>query len=70
MRKEEILTAPVEHIDIASFDSTPMIEAMRNMSFTARDTAIATDILNRMISDEDCTIILTIAGSTSASGMV
>lgn len=68
MSREEILTAPVEHIDIASFDSTPMIEAMRNMSFTARDTAVAADILDRMIQDEDCTIILTIAGSTSAGG--
>jgi len=38
------------------------------MSFTARDTARAADILNRMIADADCTIILCLAGSTSAAG--
>jgi deoxyhypusine synthase len=38
------------------------------MSFTARDTARAADLLNAMIEDQDCTILLTIAGSTSAAG--
>jgi deoxyhypusine synthase len=38
------------------------------MSFTARDTAVAAEILNKMIDDKDCTIILCIAGSTSAAG--
>jgi deoxyhypusine synthase len=41
---------------------------MRDMSFTARDTARAADILERMITDDECTIILCIAGSTSAAG--
>ena len=68
MDKGEFLQDPVKHIDIASFDSTGIIEAMREMSFTARDTARAADILERMIADEDCTIILCIAGSTSAAG--
>jgi len=38
------------------------------MSFTSRDTASAADILQRMIKDKDCTIWLTLAGSTSAGG--
>jgi deoxyhypusine synthase len=41
---------------------------MREMSFTARETARAADILNRMLEDRDCTILLCIAGSTSAAG--
>ncbi len=68
MEKRDLLRDPVEHIDITSFDSTPIIEGMRGMSFTARETARATDILNRMLEDKDCTIILCIAGSTSAAG--
>jgi deoxyhypusine synthase len=68
MDKNDILRQPVEHIDIKAFDSTPIIDAMRQMSFTARDTAGAADILNTMIGDKDCAIILTIAGSTSAAG--
>jgi len=66
--KKEFLRDVVKHIDITSFDSSPVIDAMREMSFTSRDTAIAADIFNRMIRDQDCTIFLTLAGSTSAGG--
>jgi deoxyhypusine synthase len=38
------------------------------MSFTARDTAKAAEIFETMVKDKDCTIILCIAGSTSAAG--
>jgi deoxyhypusine synthase len=68
MNKGDLLKDTVKHIDVKSFDSTEIIRAMRDMSFTARDTAAAADILNRMISDDQCTIILCIAGSTSAAG--
>jgi len=67
-RKKYFLKEPVKHVDIKAFDSTKIIDAMRDMSFTARDTARAADILNMMITDQDCTIILCIAGSTSAAG--
>jgi len=68
MDKKDILKEPIEHIDIKAFDSTRIIDSMRGMSFTARDTARAADILVRMIQDKDCTIMLCIAGSTSAGG--
>jgi deoxyhypusine synthase len=68
MDKRDLLRDPVKHIDIKAFDSTPIIDGMREMSFTARDTARAADILNRMLEDKDCTILLCIAGSTSAAG--
>ncbi|MHC4166973.1 MAG: 1,9-bis(guanidino)-5-aza-nonane synthase [Planctomycetota bacterium] len=68
MHKSDFLQDHVKHIDITSFDSTGIIEAMRDMSFTARDTARAGDIFERMITDDECTIILCIAGSTSAAG--
>jgi len=68
MDKKDILRQPIEHIDIKAFDSTRIIDSMRGMSFTARDAARAADILNKMIEDKDCTIMLCIAGSTSAGG--
>ncbi len=68
MNKKELLKDTIKHIDIKSFDSAPIIDAMREMSFTSRDTANATDILQRMIKDKDCSIWLTLAGSTSAGG--
>ncbi len=68
MKKQDLLKQTIEHIDIKSFDSAPIIDSMRKMSFTSRETAGAADILQRMINDRDCTIILTLAGSTSAGG--
>jgi deoxyhypusine synthase len=68
MKKSDLLKEVVKHIDIKSFDSTSIIDAMRDMSFTSRDTANATDILNKMINEDECSIILTLAGSTSAAG--
>jgi deoxyhypusine synthase len=68
MQKKDFLKKPVKHIDIKSFDSSAIINSMREMSFTARDTASAADIFSQMINDKDCTIILCIAGSTSAAG--
>jgi deoxyhypusine synthase len=66
--KKDLLKTTVNHIDITSFDSTQIIDSMRDMSFTSRDTANATDILTRMLTDKKCTNILTLAGSTSAGG--
>jgi deoxyhypusine synthase len=67
-RKAELLAKQVEHIDITSFDARPIVEAMGKMSFTSRDLARAADIYNTMLADQDCSIILVIAGSTSAGG--
>ena len=66
--KKSLLKSEVEHIDITSFDSRKIIESMKKMSFTSRDTANAAEIYNDMIKDKNCAIFLTIAGSTSAAG--
>ena len=66
--KKSLLNKPVEHIDIKSFDARKIIEGMAKMSFTSRDTARAADIFNEMLKDKDCSIFLTLAGSTSAGG--
>ena len=41
---------------------------MKKMSFVSRETANASEIYNEMLKDKDCTIFLTLAGSTSAAG--
>ncbi len=66
--KKDLLKKPVEHIDITSFDSRNIISSMEKMSFVSRETAKASNIFNEMIKDKDCTIFLTLAGSTSAAG--
>src|SRR5678816_3934807 len=67
-RKAELLSTEIEHIDITSFDARPIIDSMGKMSFTSRDLARATGIYNQMLEDPACSIILVIAGSTSAGG--
>ena len=66
--KKEFLNKPIEHIDITSFDSRKIISSMEKMSFVSRETANAANIFNDMLKDKDCTIFLTLAGSTSAAG--
>ncbi|NIJ33468.1 1,9-bis(guanidino)-5-aza-nonane synthase [Sphingomonas oligoaromativorans] len=67
-RKAELLSTVVEHVDITSFDARPIVDAMKKMSFTSRDLGRATDIYNQMLADKDCSVVLVIAGSTSAGG--
>ena len=66
--KKDFLNKPVEHIDIASFDARKIISSMEKMSFVSRETANAAKIFNEMLKDKECTIFLTLAGSTSAAG--
>src|SRR6185369_14150717 len=67
-RKAELLATPIEHIDITKFDARQIIDSMGKMSFTSRDVSRATKIYNTMLEDQSCSIILVIAGSTSAGG--
>ena len=66
--KARLLSTPIEHIDITAFDARPIIEAYGKMSFTSRDAAAAAEIYRDMLADEKCSVMLTIAGSTSAGG--
>lgn len=68
MNKKDLLKRVVKQVDATKFDSTPIIDSMREMSFTSRDTARAADIFKMMLEDKDCTTMLTLAGSTSAGG--
>ncbi len=68
MKKKDLLKEKIKHIDITKFDSRNLMEQMNSMSFTAREIAQAYNIFNRMLQDKDCSVILTIAGSTGAAG--
>ena len=65
-KKAELLQRAVKHIDIKSHDPRGLINAYKEMSFSARELGRACEIYEGMLEDNGCTIILTIAGSTSA----
>jgi len=67
-RKAQLLSKTVEHVDITSYDARPIIDSMRKMSFSSRDTARAADIFDMAIADQTCSPWLILAGSTSAAG--
>ena len=67
-KKAALLSTPIEHIDFTKFDARPLVESMGKMSFTSRDTARAAEIYNQMLADPKCSIVLSLAGSTSAGG--
>lgn len=68
MKKKDLLKNKVEHIDIKKINAVATINAMKKMSFSARDLANAADIYDRMLREKKCAVILTLAGSTSAAG--
>jgi len=67
-KKAEVLQRTIKHIDITAHDPRGLIEAYKEMSFSARELGRACEIFERMLQDERCTVILTIAGSSSAAG--
>jgi len=68
-QKSDYLQDVIEHIDIKSYDVVPLVNAMSKMAFQARNLATAADIYDRMLGDDDCTIILSLAGSIFSAGM-
>jgi deoxyhypusine synthase len=58
----------VEHLDITRVDVVPLVEMMGRTAFSARDLARAARIVDMMVRDEACGIILTLAGSVVSAG--
>ena len=66
--KSDYLRTPIEHFDITTVDTTPIINSYRKIRGSAGDIARAADIFDAMLQDEDCAIILAQAGSAHAQG--
>jgi deoxyhypusine synthase len=67
--KKELLSRPIEHVDITRHNVVPLVEAMQRMAYSARDLARAADIYHRMLGDQPCGIILCLAGSLISAGL-
>jgi deoxyhypusine synthase len=69
LTREELLQTPIEHFDMTRQNVVPLVDAMSKMAFSARDLARAADITDRMITDQDCGVILCLAGSLISAGL-
>ena len=68
MNKTDLLQTTVNHYDIKTVNVVPMIDMMEKTAFQARNLARAAKIVDEMVGDKDCGIILTLAGSLISAG--
>jgi deoxyhypusine synthase len=68
-KKSDLLVDVVEHIDIKQHNVVPLVDAMSKMAFSSRDLGRAAQIYDQMLQDENCAIILCLAGSLISAGL-
>src|ERR1700712_2158589 len=67
--KKELLSRPIQHIDITQHNVVPLVEAMSKMAYSSRDLARAASIYDMMLRDTECGVILCLAGSLISAGL-
>jgi deoxyhypusine synthase len=67
--KKELFKEKIQHIDIKTFNSIPLVESFDHMAFQSRNLARACKIYDAMLKDKDCTTILCLAGSLVSGGL-
>ena len=67
--KKDYLNKVIKHIDIKEHNVVNLVDSMKNMAFSARDLNRASKIFEMMVKDENCTVILTLAGSIFSAGL-
>lgn len=67
--KQDFLKQTIEHIDITAHNVVPMVDAMGKMAFQARNLSRAASIVDMMMRDKDCRVILCLAGSLISAGL-
>lgn len=67
--KKDLLKQVIEHLDIKQHNVAPLVDGLKHMAFSARDLYRAAEIYDRMLRDEECSIILCLAGSLISAGL-
>src|ERR1700678_3082991 len=67
--KKELLTTPIQHIDIKQHNVIALVDAMQSMAYSSRDLSRAASIYERMLLDQDCGVVLCLAGSLISAGL-
>ncbi len=68
-KKSEFLATPVVSIDIKQHDVRPLVDAMSDMAFQARNLGRAARIYDAMLADKECSVIVCMAGSLCSAGL-
>jgi deoxyhypusine synthase len=67
--KKDLLKDLVVGIDIKQHDVRPLVEAMADMAFQARNLGRAARIYDTMLADRECSVIVCMAGSLCSAGL-
>jgi deoxyhypusine synthase len=67
--KKELLKDLVVGIDIKAHDVRPLVDAMADMAFQARNLGRAARIYDTMLADSSCSVIVCMAGSLCSAGL-
>lgn len=67
--RSDYLQTPIQHLDLTGHNVVPWVESMEHAAFSARDLHRAATIYDMMLRDEDCGIILCLAGSLISAGL-
>jgi deoxyhypusine synthase len=67
--KQELLKHPIQHLDIKQHNVVALVDAMNHMAYSSRDLARAASIYERMLRDQECGVILCLAGSLISAGL-
>ncbi|MBM4172122.1 MAG: deoxyhypusine synthase [Ignavibacteria bacterium] len=67
--KKDYLKEVIKHIDIKEHNVIKLVDSMENMAFSARDLHRAAKIYETMLTDDNCAVILTLAGSLFSAGL-
>lgn len=67
--KKDYLKEVVKHIDIKQHNVVKLVDDLGEMAFSARDLNRAAKIYEMMLQDENCAVILTLAGSLFSAGL-
>jgi deoxyhypusine synthase len=67
--KQSYLKTPVVSIDIKQHDVRPLVDALSQMAFQARNLGRAARIYDAMLADTECSVIVCMAGSLCSAGL-
>ena len=67
--KKDYLKEVIKHIDIKEHNVIKLVDSMEDMAFSARDLNRAAKIYDMMLRDQNCGVILTLAGSLFSAGL-
>src|SRR5438552_17014138 len=68
-KKSELLVEEIKTADIKQHNVVALVDAMSKMAFSARDLGRAAQIYDAMLRDDECAIILCLAGSLISAGL-